>query len=141
VPGNATAVLPKTISPPDIDPEKFDPTQMIYGVDCEKCHGPGAEHVAFQAKNPGIPAKYIINPAHLSRQQNMDLCSSCHGGRLFKSRPSFEFTVGDTLANFFDLDKVARDPLTIDVHGNQNGLLRASACFRMSENAYLQFLP
>jgi hypothetical protein len=30
------------------------------------------------------------------------------------------------------LDKVARDPLTIDVHGNQNGLLRTSACFRMS---------
>ena len=63
----------------------------------------------------------------------MDLCSSCHGGRLFKTRPSFEFTVGDTLSHFFKLDTVAPDPATIDVHGNQNGLLRASKCFRMSE--------
>lgn len=124
----------KTLSPPDIDPEKFDPGQMIYGVDCEECHGPAAQHVEFQSKNPTFTiAKYITNPARLTRQQNMDLCSSCHGGRLFKTRPSFEFTVGDTLSHFFKLDTARPDPNTIDVHGNQNGLLRSSKCFRMSE--------
>jgi hypothetical protein len=123
----------KTLSPPDVDPEKFDAGQMIYGVDCEKCHGPAAEHVEFQTADPAEKtAKFIVNPARLSRQQNMDLCSSCHGGRLFKTRPSFEFTVGDTLSNYFDLDPIPPDPNNIDVHGNQNGLLRASNCFRVS---------
>jgi len=124
----------KTISAPDADPEKFDPAQMIYGVDCEKCHGPSADHVAFQTNHPTIiTAKYIINPAKLSRQQNLDLCASCHGGRLKKNRPSFEFMAGDSLSHFFDLDTTAPNPDNIDVHGNQYGLLRASKCFKMSE--------
>ncbi|MEO5892318.1 MAG: multiheme c-type cytochrome [Ferruginibacter sp.] len=124
----------KTLSPPDVDPEKFDRTQLIYGVDCEKCHGPAEDHVAFQTENPTAKtARYITNPARLSRQQNMDLCSSCHGGRLYKNKPSFSFTAGDTLSHFFNLDTGLPDPTNIDVHGNQNGLLRASKCFRMSE--------
>lgn len=124
----------KVISPPEINPEQFDASQMIYGVDCEKCHGPAAEHVEFQTQNPTATiAKYIINPSRLSRQQNMDLCTSCHGGRLFKKRPPFEFMAGDTLLNFFDTSHITLNPNSIDVHGNQSGLLRASKCFRMSE--------
>ena len=123
----------KTISEPDKDPEEFDHNRIIYGVDCEKCHGPAARHVAFQTQNPKeTNAKFIINPASLSRQQNLDLCASCHGGRLQKTKPSFEFTVGDTLTNFFVVDTTAPNPDHIDVHGNQYGLLRASKCFRMS---------
>src|SRR5450755_3358311 len=41
----------KTVSTPDVDPEEFD-SQIIYGIDCEKCHGPAARHVAFQTQNP-----------------------------------------------------------------------------------------
>ncbi len=122
------------ISPQGTEPEKFDRRKMIYGVDCEKCHGPAANHVAFQSQNPAnLTAKYIINPAKLSRQQNLDLCASCHGGRLQKTRPSFEFQVGDTLSNFYKPDTTTPDPNKIDVHGNQYGLLRASKCFKNSE--------
>lgn len=124
----------KTISAPNKELEEFDKNQMIYGVDCEKCHGPAAEHVAYQTQNPtALTAKFIINPASLSRQQNLDLCASCHGGRLKKTRPSFEFTVGNKLADYFEVDTVLPAADKIDVHGNQYGLLRASKCFRMSE--------
>lgn len=124
----------KTISAPGVEPEKFAPAKMIYGVDCEKCHGPAAAHVDYQTKNPAVTtAKFIVNPAHLSRQQNLDLCASCHGGRLQKTRPSFEFSAGDTLSKFFVLDTSAPDPERIDVHGNQYGLMRASKCFKNSE--------
>lgn len=124
----------KTLSKPDVDPEKFDQSQLIYGVDCEKCHGPAAEHVDYQTKNPAVKtAQFILNPARLTRQQNLDLCASCHGGRLKKSRPSFEFSAGDTLSHFFTLDTAAPNPAQIDVHGNQYGLLRASKCFRLSD--------
>ncbi len=122
------------LSTPGAEPEKFDRHQIIYGVDCEKCHGPAAKHVAFQAENPSVTtAKHIINPARLSRQQNLDLCASCHGGRLEKTRPSFAFEPGDQLADFFKLDTAAPDPQKIDVHGNQYGLLRASKCFKNSQ--------
>ncbi|MFC4231954.1 multiheme c-type cytochrome [Parasediminibacterium paludis] len=114
-------------------PEKFDNTKIIYSISCEKCHGPGAEHVAFQTQNPNIKtAKYIINPATLTRQQNLEFCASCHGGRLKKTKPSFEFAIGDTLANYFESDTTVPNPNNIDVHGNQYGLLKASKCFKMS---------
>jgi Cytochrome c554 and c-prime len=123
----------KKISAPNFEPEEFDNNQMIYGVDCEKCHGPAARHVEFQSQNPKeTKAKYIINPAVFSRQQTMDLCALCHGGRLQKTKPSFEFIAGDKLSNYFALDNSPPDPDNIDVHGNQAGLLRASKCFKMS---------
>ncbi len=118
------------ISAPRADPEEFDMQQMIYGVDCEKCHGPGARHAQFQAMNPGeTRGKYIIHPDSLSRQQNLDLCALCHGGRLHKTTASFSFTAGEKLSDYFALDTTAPNPENIDVHGNQYGLLRASRCF------------
>ena len=128
------ATFVKTISAPGKEPEEFDNDRIIFGVDCEKCHGPAAKHVEFHTKNPkDTGGMNIINPAVLSREQSLDLCASCHGGRLQKLKPSFEFTVGDTLSDYFTVDTSAPDPENIDVHGNQYGLLRASKCFRMSE--------
>ena len=122
------------ISAPNQEPEAFDPGNMIYGVDCERCHGPGAKHVAFQSQHPtDTRAKFIINPAAFTRQQSLDLCMLCHGGRLQKTRPSFSFMAGDTLANYFALSNIPPPPGEIDVHGNQYGLLSASKCFRQSQ--------
>jgi hypothetical protein len=74
-----------------------------------------------------------VNPAAFTRQQKLDLCALCHGGRLQKTQPSFSYTSGDTLSNYFVVDTTAPNPDRIDVHGNQYGLLRASKCFRMSQ--------
>lgn len=123
----------KKISEPEEEHEKFDKQKIIYAVDCEKCHGPSAKHVEFQTQNPKTTiAKYIINPAKFSRQQKMDLCALCHGGRLQKTQPSFEFAAGDNLSDYFKIDTTAPNPDSIDVHGNQYALLRASKCYRMS---------
>ncbi|HCL83060.1 MAG TPA: hypothetical protein DIC22_03750 [Chitinophagaceae bacterium] len=122
----------KVVSAPGIEPEEFD-SQMIYGIDCERCHGPAARHVAFQSRNPKeTTGKYIINPASFSRKQRLDLCALCHGGRMQKTKPSFGFVAGDKLADYFMVDTVRPDPEQVDVHGNQYGLLRSSKCFMMS---------
>ena len=121
------------ISDADAVPEKFNPSQILYGVECEKCHGPGAKHVAFQTENPkATKAEYILNPGSMSRQQSLDLCALCHGGRLDQSKPSFQFAAGDRLSDYFKTDTNRPDPDKIDVHGNQYGLLRSSRCFRIS---------
>ncbi|MEO8766655.1 MAG: cytochrome c3 family protein [Ginsengibacter sp.] len=122
-----------TISLPGKEPEEFDHARMLYGVDCEKCHGPGAKHVEYQTQNPKEPiGKYIVNPAMLSRKQNLDLCALCHGGRLRKTKPSFEFVAGDKLSDYFFRDTTSPDTKSIDVHGNQFGLLSESSCFQNS---------
>ncbi|OQY96625.1 MAG: hypothetical protein B6D37_01505 [Sphingobacteriales bacterium UTBCD1] len=119
------------ISAEGIEPESFDKNKILLGVDCEKCHGPGAEHVKFQTNNPDVKnGKFIINPATFTRQQTLDLCALCHGGRLDKIKPSFEFTAGDKLADYFRIDTAGRNINAIDVHGNQLGLLQASKCFQ-----------
>jgi hypothetical protein len=114
-------------------PEAFDHDKIIFGVDCEKCHGPAERHVEYQLQNPKeAKGKFIINPSALSRQQQLDLCALCHGGRLTKTKESFSFEAGDTLSNYFLIDTSKKDAANIDVHGNQYGLLAASTCFKMS---------
>lgn len=123
----------ETISPPGKEPEEFDRKKIIYGVDCEKCHGAAAEHVRFQTKNPtDTLAKFILNPATFSRQQKLDLCALCHGGRLEKTQPSFRYVPGENLWDYFIVDTFPPHPELVDVHGNQYGLLRGSKCFKMS---------
>ncbi len=118
----------------DTEPEEFAQNQIVYGVDCEKCHGPGAKHASFQMQNPTVTiAKFITDPARFTRKQSLDLCALCHGGRLNKTKPSFEFKAGDALADYFSLDTASKDANNIDVHGNQFGLLAASTCFKRSE--------
>lgn len=122
------------ISDPAMESEEFSKTNIVYGVSCERCHGPGAEHVEFHQQNPNEKiAHYILNPKTLSRQQSLDMCRVCHGGKLTKSEPSFSFKAGDTLSKFFSYDTAAKDVTNIDVHGNQYGLLSASKCFKSSQ--------
>jgi len=121
------------LSPEKTEPELFDKGRMILGVDCEKCHGPAARHVEFQTQNPTEKkGMFIINPATFTRKQSLDLCALCHGGRLQKTKPSFQFTAGDKLSDYFLIDSTAKDASNIDVHGNQYGLLAASKCFQRS---------
>lgn len=120
----------KVVTAPGVEPEKFDRNKIMFGVGCERCHGPAQEHVTFHQKNPGTKtAQHIVNTARLSRQQSLDVCALCHGGRLQKTTPSFSFVAGDRLADHFMMDSTPPNPKNIDVHGNQYGLLRASKCF------------
>lgn len=115
---------------------EFDSTSLIYGIDCERCHGPAANHVRFHTEFPNEKkARYITTYASLSRAQKLDACAVCHSGnKQMFVRSAFVFKAGDTLAKFrepdFSTEQV--DPAMLDVHGNQSGLLAASKCFMMS---------
>ncbi|MEP7106528.1 MAG: multiheme c-type cytochrome [Ferruginibacter sp.] len=126
-----TTNFKKTGASADVD--EFDKTQVIYGVDCERCHGPSAEHVAFQTANPDEKkAKFTINPALLSRQQQLDNCALCHSGLRENSKQPFSFVTGDKLDDYSTPDYKPDSTVQLDVHGNQYGLLTASKCFKMS---------
>ncbi len=111
----------------------FDRNQVIYGIDCERCHGPAANHVEFHTAHTGEKqGKFIINPASLSREVSLDVCAVCHSGIMQSKTNAFSFMPGDTLSQHFYRNPKAIDSVTLDVHANQYGLLTASKCFRMS---------
>jgi Cytochrome c554 and c-prime len=111
----------------------YNKNSIIYGIDCERCHGPAADHVNFQKSNPREKtAKYIISSKQLDRQQRLDGCALCHSGFRKALKPAFSFMVGDKLDDFSIAGYRADSVASLDVHGNQYGLLMASKCFQMS---------
>lgn len=120
----------------EMEPTGFAADKMILSVGCEKCHGPAAKHVEYHLANANDKkAKFIINPSLLARQQQLDVCALCHGGKIQKTKPSFSFTAGKNLSDFFAqkiiVDKAMQSG-EVEVHGNQYGLLTASKCFKQS---------
>ena len=112
--------------------EQFDKSTLVYSVDCERCHGPGAQHAEFQTNNPQVKtAKFIKAYSSLSRVSKLDMCAQCHSGNKSQMLLStFSFIPGDTLAKFKLPDLVrSLDTLHLDVHGNQLQLLESSKCF------------
>jgi hypothetical protein len=58
---------------------QFDPRNLVPGVSCEQCHGPGAAHVAAaKAGNYKLALQSILNPAHLNPVESVDFCGACH---------------------------------------------------------------
>jgi hypothetical protein len=106
---------------------------IMYGIDCERCHGPGSAHVAFHTAHPEVKTSHdIISAQRLSRQQRLDACAMCHSGLRKEIKPAFTFTVGDKLDDFSTTKYKTDSVDALDVHGNQYGLLTASKCFKSS---------
>jgi len=112
----------------------FDSTSILYGIDCERCHGPAAQHVAWQTAHPADrTARYIVNTRQMSRQRRLDACALCHSGFRDPLMPAFSFRAGEPLDNYSRAKYDTAATAALDVHGNQYGLLTASKCFRMSD--------
>jgi Flp pilus assembly protein TadD len=72
------SALPKEI---EASGEPIFPNNLPTGIDCQRCHGPGAAHVtAAKVKSPDEDAirRSIVNPARLDRQRQMEICMECH---------------------------------------------------------------
>ena len=121
-------------SSPDIQPEQFSGSEIIYGVDCERCHGPAAKHVQYEQQHPDDKTgSFIIKPRLFSRQQTLDMCAMCHAGSLNQIKPGFSFQAGEKLNDYFTYNTIAISADSLDVHGNQYGMLSVSKCFLSSE--------
>jgi predicted CXXCH cytochrome family protein len=115
--------------------EVLDKNTLVYGIDCERCHGPALNHVNYHLDNPGEKeARFIKSMKQLTREQRLDVCAVCHSGnKKMEDRSTFKFRPGDTLSHFFVIWPGQDTASNFDVHGNQFQLLSQSRCFLVSK--------
>ncbi|MGB6151315.1 MAG: multiheme c-type cytochrome [Pricia sp.] len=116
-------------------PNIYDKSNLIFGIDCERCHGPSLDHVNYHKKNPNEnTGQDIVSLSKASQRQNLYMCALCHSGTdLEFGKSPFEFVTGDTLTHSTGKENQRLSIQdSLDVHGNQYGLLLSSPCFKRS---------
>jgi hypothetical protein len=110
----------------------YSKSNFVLGISCERCHGPGADHVRQQASGAQPPnGVKAMAPAGLPREEQVEICAQCHGGVGQQIAPAFSFIPGQRLSDYIKLHRPAPDE-SVDVHGNQVALLERSRCFQSS---------
>lgn len=88
-------------SRPTDDPVSFDTRAAEFGISCEACHGPGADHVKYHRKGSdsnSVEPDPIVHPAGIGHQRSSQLCGACHSYSVVRSGvPMAAFRPGDDL--------------------------------------------
>jgi predicted CXXCH cytochrome family protein len=126
------------------EPQLF-PATLPEGIGCQRCHGPGAEHVRRALVGDGGKAAIraaIVNPARLPPQRRDDVCFQCHlqpavalAGSRRLGRGDYSFRPGERLPDYqvhVDVREEGAAPggrFEINHHAYR---LRQSRCFQAS---------
>lgn len=54
------------------------PLQLPEGIGCQRCHGPGAEHVRRAHESDDVARATIVRPTRLDARRRNDVCYECH---------------------------------------------------------------
>jgi hypothetical protein len=120
---------------PGADSSVYNTDNFVLGISCERCHGPGLEHVQAQehasASSATVAAgQTIVNPAKLSTQRRAEICAQCHAGHgAPEALAAFSYVPGQPLENYINLADSSKNA---DVHAHQGDLLARSRCFQAS---------
>ncbi|HEY4359199.1 MAG TPA: tetratricopeptide repeat protein [Acidobacteriaceae bacterium] len=144
---NAYPRIPPTLHR-DLSAEPVYTGTMPQGIDCQRCHGPGAAHVRA-AQNDAVSLDKvraaIFQPTRSSRERQMEVCEQCHLETTSHSLPDrirrytrepFGYRAGEPLTEFnlyFDKNDAADNRSRFEI---VNGAyrLRQSQCFLKSSN-------
>jgi Flp pilus assembly protein TadD len=116
------------------------------GIDCQRCHGPGGNHIRA-AQSPGANAATvraaIVNPSRLTPTRQMEVCMQCHLETTSQPLPHsivrygrgpFSYRPGEPLGSFeifFDRAPVSKSKNDFEIVSSAYRL-RQSECFLQS---------
>ncbi len=129
------------------------PKQMPQGIGCQRCHGPGSEHVRISseldsdsAENLEQVRQSIVNSARLSPQRQDDVCNQCHFQPMSQrtsfvrrfGEGDFEYRPGQSLSDhmvYFEPDRNndLADHFEINHHAYR---LYQSRCFTETDGGF-----
>jgi hypothetical protein len=126
--------------------DHFPEPQELGPIDCERCHGPGREHVERASEMDDIEniRAAIVNPARLPAERQLDVCAQCHlepttrfpiHRLVAPGKSPYSFRPGDRLEDHFfvfDYDDPAMHSDEDTDIVNQSYLMVQSACFQKS---------
>jgi predicted CXXCH cytochrome family protein len=116
--------------------------KMPEGIDCQRCHGPGREHI--KAASAGATREKIraaiLNPKRLEPERQLEICMQCHLETTTRSLPTsvirfdrnvFSFRPGQPLSdNILHFDYApGKEPADRFEIAHTAYRLRKSACF------------
>jgi Flp pilus assembly protein TadD len=121
------------------------PADLVEGIDCQRCHGPGQRHVEAVRKGEGADRvrAAIVNPARLSVERRMEVCMQCHLETTSEQLPAelirfdrgvFSYRPGEPLSDWvlsFDYPKGTGHDDRFEFVSSVYRL-RQSACFQKS---------
>ncbi len=87
-----------------------DGTEEQLNTGCERCHGPGGDHVAAPS-----PAN-IINPANLTSDEANNMCGMCHSRGKSKPNNTFSFPYHDDTMMSWEIGETV-EPIYTDGGG------------------------
>lgn len=84
----------------DLEKREYKTAWLDFGTNCERCHGPGSEHVAHYgaATPPRGPPRDIVVQTRLDPLRNTMVCAQCHS---FRDIFAKGYTAGADYYDFF----------------------------------------
>jgi predicted CXXCH cytochrome family protein len=139
---NAYPQIPKADEEPDALPQFVQP--LPEGIDCQRCHGPGENHIEAAAKTGAKPEEVraaIVNPKRLGPDRELEVCMQCHlqtsalslphSLQRFDSGP-FSYVAGQPMGTFrFTFDRAGGEGDRFEI-AHTAYRLRESQCFLKS---------
>jgi Tfp pilus assembly protein PilF len=128
-------------------PQEF-PAALPEGLGCQRCHGPGAEHVWLAMGGLGTAGEIrasVFNPGRLPAPRRDEVCMTCHlqpsvalpGLRRF-GRGDFSYRAGEPLSDYLvqvDVEEEGRPPAERFEINHHPYRLRQSRCYLASDGA------